>query len=94
MPDNRDDRKETPNLPEGGGSGGGGRGPGGGPEGNMRFSRSMLGWILILGAAILLFVFFHGDRSPETMSWVKFTNFIDQKRSRSSRSRMKARCIC
>ena len=44
----------------------------------MRFSRSMLGWIVILGAGILLLVYFHGDRSPEVMSWSKFSNFIDR----------------
>jgi cell division protease FtsH len=74
MPENRDDQKEPLNNPEGkgGGTGGpGGRGSGG-PEGNMRFSRSMLGWILILATAITLFLMFRQDRSPQVIPWSEF----------------------
>jgi cell division protease FtsH len=81
MPENRDDQKE-PLKPgeggEGGGSGGGGGRGSGGPEGNMRFSRSMFGWILILAAAITLFMMFRVDRSPEIIPWSTFEqNILD-----------------
>jgi cell division protease FtsH len=79
MPDNRDNQKEPLNNPEGGSGGsggsGGGRGPGG-PDGNMRFSRSMFGWILILAMAITLFVMFRGDHGPEVIAWSTFEQNI------------------
>ena len=71
MPDNRDEQKETPSTPEGGGpKSGGGRNTG--PDANPRFSRSMLGWILILATAILLFVVFHAEKPPEGVSYSRF----------------------
>ncbi len=83
MPENRDEPKENPGTPEGGGTGsekGGGSGGGrsGGPDNNLRFSRSMLGWILILATAILLFVVLHGEKPPEIVSYSKFASDISR----------------
>jgi cell division protease FtsH len=74
MPDNRDDRSESPKTPENGGSGR--TGGAGGPDGNMRFSRSMLGWIVILAVAITLFIVFHGEHTPQTESLSTFQQYI------------------
>ena len=78
MPDERNEQKEPLKNPEGGN--GGGSGPGGGrgsgSDGNMRFSRSMFGWILILATAIVLFVMFRQDRNPERFSWSVFKTSI------------------
>jgi cell division protease FtsH len=75
MADHRDEEKEKSTPPENGPpSPGSGRN---GPEGNMRFSRSMLGWILILAIAIFLFVMFHNERSPETKDWSEFHKLIE-----------------
>ncbi len=64
-------RKESPR----GGSGGGG--PGG--DGNMRFSRSMLGWILILSIAVLLFVVFHNkDVQTRDVPYSTFKMHLEQ----------------
>jgi cell division protease FtsH len=80
MPDNRDDQNPTPNNPDNGGNGAGGGGPGrmGGPDGNMRFSRSMLGWIVIVVAAITLFMFFRGNNNPTIIPWSTFQSNILQ----------------
>jgi cell division protease FtsH len=79
MPDNRDDMQDNQNKPEGGAPRGKGNGPGGsGPDGNMRFSRSMLGWILILAIAILIFVVMHGKEGPQTISFSEFQTNIEQ----------------
>ena len=52
------------------------RGRGSGSDGNMRFSRSMFAWILILATAIVLFVMFRGDHNPELFSWSVFKTSI------------------
>src|SRR4051794_28802202 len=81
MADDRDDHKEhndkpeTPPIRSKGGSGGG-SGPGGGGDGNMRFSRSMLGWILILSIAVLIFVVFHNPQGAPDK--VTYTTFVQQ----------------
>jgi len=63
MPDDRDDNNEQNDKPENtppinsrGKGGPAGGSPGSPGDGNMRFSRSMLGWILILSIAVLIFV--------------------------------------
>ncbi|HEY4330439.1 MAG TPA: ATP-dependent zinc metalloprotease FtsH [Phycisphaerae bacterium] len=71
MPDNRDEQKESENpTPPGKPSGSGG-------DGNMRFSRSMLAWILLLATAILLIVVLHGDKGPDVKTWSEFKSFIE-----------------
>ena len=69
QPDRRDSEPgNKPSKPEGG--------PGG--DGNMRFSRSMLGWILILSIAVLIFVVFHGQSSaPVEKPWTDFWKAVD-----------------
>ena len=76
MPDNRDEQKEK-NAPSENGPPPGGPGRPNGPEGNMRFSRSMLGWIVILATTILLFVVFRGEHKPETRDWSEFKQLIE-----------------
>jgi cell division protease FtsH len=81
MPDNRD---ELPESSQKSGPGGGpnapkGKAGGGGPDGNMRFSRSMLGWILILAIAILIFVVFHSEKGPKVITFSEFREKVEQK---------------
>src|SRR6188768_2134295 len=64
----------------GGGSGGGGRMP---PDGNMRFSRSMVGWILMLAVAILLLVMFKTDKTPDQVTYSEFQSQLNQGSIRS-----------
>src|ERR1044072_3987352 len=87
MPDNRDDNSENKNKADGASGGGpskgkangGGGGGGAGGDGNMRFSRSMLGWILILSIAVLIFVVFHGQQGqPTEKSWSEFRQEIEK----------------
>jgi cell division protease FtsH len=74
MPDIRDENPDTKTKSEGPppakktGNGG----PGAGGDGNMRFSRSMLGWILILAIAVLIFVMFHQEKGPEKIQLGEF----------------------
>jgi len=64
--------------PQGGG-GGGGRPGGPGGDNNMRFSRSMLGWILILSIAVLIFVMFHGGGpQPDEISYTEWYRYVQQ----------------
>jgi cell division protease FtsH len=83
MPENRDDQNEQPEknektdppAPTARGKAGGPGGTGG--DGNMRFSRSMLGWIAILSLAV--FVFFHGkDGAPQEVMYSAFHAQLDQ----------------
>jgi cell division protease FtsH len=76
MPDNRDEQKDR-TTPSENGPPSGGSGRPNGPEGNMRFSRSMFGWIAILATAIALFVIFHGEHNPDIQSWSKFKQNIE-----------------
>src|SRR3954463_275946 len=73
MADNNPNDKQPPN-PEGGPQGGG-RPPN---DGNMRFSRSMLGWILILATAILLIVVFRAEKNPETITYTDFQGRMER----------------
>jgi cell division protease FtsH len=88
MADDRDDKHEQNDKPEGntpvrgkGGPGGPGGPPGGpGGDGNMRFSRSMLGWILILSIAVLIFVVFHDNKgTPDKISSTAFYKRLTEK---------------
>ena len=87
MPDNRDDQNEQVDkekndapAPTGRGKGGGAAGGTGG-DGNMRFSRSMLGWIAILSLAVLAFVLLHKDGSaPSEVSYSQFHAYLDQQK--------------
>jgi cell division protease FtsH len=85
MPDNQDDQNE-PNEKQNNGAGRGGkeggpRGGAGGPggDGNMRFSRSMLGWILILSIAVLIFVVFHQKEvASKEVAYSVFETHLEQ----------------
>ncbi len=47
-------------------------------DGNMRFSRSMLGWILILSVALLLFIVLHNNgNTPGIMSYDTFSTHLE-----------------
>ncbi len=90
MPDTGDDQNHSTDKPETpptksgkpGNPGGGGGLPGG--DGNMRFSRSMLGWILILSIAVLIFVVFHRDQSsPKEAMYSEFHTQLEQHRIQS-----------
>jgi cell division protease FtsH len=75
MPENRDENPDNKNKTDGPPPGkkpgiGGPGGPGG--DGNMRFSRSMLGWILILAIAVLIFVMFHQEKGPDQVAYSDF----------------------
>ncbi|MGN6370923.1 MAG: ATP-dependent zinc metalloprotease FtsH [Phycisphaerae bacterium] len=83
MPEIQDDQNETTEKPSTNGrkdsprGGGGGGVPGG--DGNMRFSRSMLGWILILSIAVLLFVVFHNkEGQTKDVPYSTFKTHLDQ----------------
>ncbi|HVS70732.1 MAG TPA: ATP-dependent zinc metalloprotease FtsH [Phycisphaerae bacterium] len=75
----RSQLRDNKRAGNGNGANGGGSGGGGGGDGNMRFSRSMLGWILILSIALLLFILLHnGAAGPTVMSYDQFTEHLDQ----------------
>ena len=83
MADDRDEQKDSGEKPDNGkgakGGPGGGGAPGGPGDGNMRFSRSMLGWILILTVAVAIFVLLHGQQnSPEPVSYTIFMKHLEQ----------------
>ncbi len=81
-PDNsepRDPKSSSPNS-DSKGSGPGGPGAPGGGDGNMRFSRSMLGWILILTIAVLIIVIFHERGKPlEEIPYSKYRTELNNR---------------
>jgi len=78
MPEKRDDQTETNDQREPAGKNIPGK-PGG-PDNNMRFNRSMLGWVLIVLIFILVFVLFRGEgNSPTEIQAGQFKQLIDNK---------------
>ncbi|HUO07740.1 MAG TPA: ATP-dependent zinc metalloprotease FtsH [Phycisphaerae bacterium] len=84
MPEIQDDQNEQNEKSTGSGRAGkgGSRGTNGnglpGGDGNMRFSRSMLGWILILSIAVLLFVVFHHNETSKEVPYSTFQTYLQQ----------------
>ncbi len=70
MPDKREDDQSPDERPDGEDA------PKNGPKGpdnNMRFSRSMLGWILIISIGLLLFFVMHNkEGTPKEISASEF----------------------
>ncbi len=85
MAERRDDPSEQDKRPnddspprKNSGPGGTGGSPNGG-DGNMRFSRSMLGWILILSIAVLIFVVFHEKNgAPDEVKYSDFITYLNK----------------
>jgi cell division protease FtsH len=76
-PEQQPDASRTPSREKRPGTPGSGGGSGG--DGNMRFSRSMLGWILILSIALLIFIVFHNTaNAPGIMTYDSFRTHLDQ----------------
>jgi cell division protease FtsH len=49
----------------------------GGPDGGGRFTRSMFGWFIIVGALIVLFMLFHSkDTPPAEKDWTTFMGAV------------------
>ena len=88
MADQQDDKETNPPEKEKSGrpSGGSGERPGGGAglgggDNNMKFSRNMLGWILILTIFFLVFVVFNGNRgAPEEVVYSDLIQMIENHR--------------
>src|SRR5947209_405199 len=84
MPEIQDDQNEPSEKPSNSGKAGKEGGPrgtpgGAGGDGNMRFSRSMLGWILILSIAVLIFVVFHQkEGSTSEVAYSVFHQHLEQ----------------
>jgi cell division protease FtsH len=75
--DQQPDASRGPSREKRPGTTGSGNGGGGG-DGNMRFSRSMLGWILILSIALLIFIVFHNNATaPGVMTYDAFRQHLD-----------------